>query len=364
MYNEIRSHDDPLNHVGYLIHSDTLPYSFYKSFGQGWMRLSNPNFLRIDVHHHIAPHEYVKELNSLGITHAGGAPIQLFDVQQTLELMDRHQIQAAITSISSPGVYFGDATASAKLARICNEFSAKLIGEYPDRFGAFAVLPLPDVHAALHEIEYAYDILKLDGFVLMTSYDDIYLGNPRFEEIFQELEKRKAVVFIHPDAPQNAKNIKIGVPDFTLEFIFDTTRTVTSLIVSGTMERYPSIRFILSHAGGTVPFAAWRIARGILAAKGVSPKERISRTEEITSVMQKFYYDTALSAAPNVFRSLQELVETSQILFGSDYPFANEDVTHFTINGINGYEGFTEEDREKIHWKNAAALFPRVQMQR
>lgn len=306
---------------------------------------------RIDVHHHILPPDYVSALASLGITAGGGRPLPAWDVQSALELMDRHAIATAITSISEPGIYFGDQAFAGDLARLCNEFSAQLIHEHPERFGALAILPLPDVDAALRELEYAMDILHLDGVVLSSSVEGRYPGDPAFEELFTELNRRKAVVFLHPTVPAINTGLKLDLPPFLVEFVFDTTRAVTNLIYSGTIERCPDIRFILAHAGGTVPYLAYRIASGQVMLPGAP--------QGVLTYLKQLYYDTALSANPYALRSLQELVDASHILFGSDYPFAPEIVTGFTVQGIQNYDGFDEQARKAIERESALALFPR-----
>jgi 6-methylsalicylate decarboxylase len=306
---------------------------------------------RIDVHQHILPSEYVSALANLGITTAGGRPLPEWDVQTTLALMDRHAIATAITSMSEPGIYFGDRVFARDLARRCNEYSARLMHTYPQRFGAFAILPLPDVEAALRELEYALDTLKLDGVVLLSSVDGRYPGDPMFDELFTELNRRKAVVFLHPTVPAINSELKLDLPPFLVEFVFDTTRAVTNLIYSGTLERCPDIRFILAHAGGTVPFLAYRISMGQIMLPGAP--------QGVMTYLKQFYYDTALSANPYALRSLQELVDASHILFGSDYPFAPEVVTGFTVHGIQNYNGFDEQARKAIARESALALFPR-----
>ena len=306
---------------------------------------------RIDVHQHILPPEYVSALASQGITSSGGRPLPEWDIQNTLSLMDHHAIATAITSISEPGIYFGDVTFARDMARRCNEFSAQLIHEYPQRLGAFAILPLPDVNAALRELEYALDTLKLDGVVLLSSVDGRYPGDSLFDELFTELNRRKAVVFLHPTVPAINSELKLDLPPFLVEFVFDTTRAVTNLIYSGTLERCPYIRFILAHAGGTVPYLAYRISLGQIVLPGAP--------QGVMTYLKQFYYDTALSANPNALRSLTELVDASHILFGSDYPFAPEVVTGFSVQGIQNYKGFDEQARKAIERESALELFPR-----
>ncbi len=303
------------------------------------------------MHHHILPPDYLAALANAGITSSGGRPIPEWDIQNTLALMDRHAIATAITSISEPGIYFGDVTFARDIARRCNEFSTQLIHEYPQRFGAFAILPLPDIDAALHELEYALDTLKLDGVVLLSSVDGRYPGDPLFDELFAELNRRKAVVFLHPTVPAINSELKLNLPPFLIEFVFDTTRAVTNLIYSGTVERCPDIRFIVAHAGGTVPYLAYRISLGQIMLPGVP--------QGVMTYLKQFYYDTALSAKPNALRSLQELVDASHILFGSDYPFAPEVATFFAVQGIQNFDGFDEQARKEIERESALALFPR-----
>jgi len=303
------------------------------------------------VHHHILPPDYLSALANAGITSSGGRPIPEWDIQNSLALMDRHAIATAITSISEPGIFFGDVAFKRDMARRCNEFSAQLIRGYPQRFGAFAILPLPDIDAALRELEYALDTLKLDGVVLLSSVDGRYPGDPLFDDLFTELNRRKAVVFLHPTDPTINSERKLDLPPFLIEFVFDTTRAVTNLVYSGTLERCPDIRFIVAHAGGTVPYLAYRISMGQIMLPGVP--------QGVMTYLKQFYYDTALSANPGALRSLQELVDASHILFGSDYPFAPEIMTSFSLQGVQTYNGFDEQVRRAIERESAFALFPR-----
>ena len=212
----------------------------------------------IDVHHHMLPPDYVKALAT--VFAALGCALPQWSVEKALRLMDENLIQASVTSISAPGASFGDAKFGRALARQCNECAAKLISNHPLRFGAFATVPLPDVEGTLAEIAYALDTLKFDGVELLTNYKGKYLGDTAFEEVHQELNRRKAVVHVHPGTVP--LNPLAPVSDFLMEAPFDTTRTITSLICNGVLERYPDISFIFSHGGGTMPFLATRIGVG------------------------------------------------------------------------------------------------------
>jgi len=278
---------------------------------------------RIDVHHHILPPVYTSALAKIGITSAGGASFPNWNAQQSLDVMDRNGIATAITSISTPGIYFGDIEFSKDLAKRCNDFSANPVRDNKMRFGGFAVLPLPDVKAAVKELEYALDVLKLDGVVLLSNVDGHYLGTSKFDDLYSELNRRKAIVYIHPTVPSKGKFPKMSMPPYIIEFVFDTTRAISNLILNRTLRRFPNIRFIVSHAGGTAPYIAWRI----------SFLDYRYYTDTIGD-LKSLYYDTALSASPYALRSLQELVDPSHILFGSDYPFAREFVTSKTISEL------------------------------
>jgi len=297
---------------------------------------------KIDVHHHIVPKEYLASLASVGIKNAVGEPFPQWDVESTLAFMDRQGIAVAITSISAPGIYFGENYFTQKLARQCNKISARMVSQYPNRFGAFAILPLPDIEASIVELEYALDTLKLDGVVLLTNIGGIYIGDAHYEELFFELNRRKAVVFVHPNVPP-LDAMPMIIKPAVLEFVFDTTRAIVNLIHRGATKRFPDIRFIFPHAGGTAPFITWRITFG---------------KKKIIDQLKHFYYDTAVSATPYTLSSLLNLVEPTQVLYGSDYPFLPERVVKFMNEGLQNYD-FDTDARTNIMQENALDLFPR-----
>ncbi len=309
---------------------------------------------RIDVHHHIVPPEYVRALAGIGITNSIGASFPRWDAETALGVMDRNGIETAITSISCPGVFFGDTAFAARLARQCNEASARLITDYPGRFGAFATLPLPDAGAALKEFEYSLEALKLDGVVLLTNYSGTYLGDPAFEDVFCELNRRKTPVFVHPTDPPGSNPLGMHIPNFLFEVAFDTTRAIVNLIFSGTLQRYPDIPFIFAHAGGAAPYLAWRIALGSF----VIPNALEKAPKDAISYLKCLNYDTALAASPFAMRSIKELVDATHILFGSDYPFAPEIITGLTVSGLQSFEGFSGEELLAVEKGNAARMFP------
>jgi predicted TIM-barrel fold metal-dependent hydrolase len=305
---------------------------------------------RIDVHHHLAPPSYIGEL----------APRQLLQPvsrswtpARSLEDMDKAGVATAITSITTPGVSFGDPVAARRLARDCNEYAARLVVDFPGRFGVFAALPLPDIEGSLRETAYALDVLKADGVCMFTSYGDRWLGDPEFTPVMAELDRRKAVLYTHPTAPNCCRNLVPDVPAPIIEYGTDTTRTIASLVFSGTAARFPNIRFIFSHAGGTMPFLTERFTRLPLASKDLESRVPRGVQYELT----RFYYDVAQSTHPMTLASLLRLVPVSQILFGTDFPFRGS-LDH--VNGLIGY-GFGAADLRAIERDNAVRLLPRLQ---
>ena len=312
---------------------------------------------RIDVHHHILPPSYVRAAGEHRIGKlivAGKTPI--WTPQHSIETMDRNGIEKSVTSISSPGLWFGDVEMTRKLTRECNDYAARMRDDYPGRFGLFASLPLPDIEGSLREIAYALDELKADGIGLMTNYDGCYPGDPAFAPVFDELHRRRAIVYFHPtEAPCcHAHAHHIELPAATLDFPFDTTKAMTSLLFGGTFARCRNIRFIFSHAGGTMPFLAERIAR-----LEVRPEFRASVPDGVMFELKRLFFDTALSANELAFSSLLKLVAPDQVLFGSDYPFAPETTMTATIKGLAAL-GLPPDVLRAIERTNALRLLETV----
>jgi predicted TIM-barrel fold metal-dependent hydrolase len=305
---------------------------------------------RIDVHHHILPPPYVEAVGEAAIGAllvSGRAP--QWTPQASVEAMDRNGIATAVTSMSAPA--FGRGAGARKLARQCNDYAAAMRRDHPGRFGVFATLPLPDIDGSLAEIAYAFDELKADGIGLLTNYDGLYPGDPAIAPVFEELDRRGAVVFFHPAAAEPC-NCLCGMPAATLDFPFDTTRAVASLLLNGTFARHRNIRFVFSHAGGTVPFLAGRLAR--LERR---PEYRPQLPDGVMAELKRLYFDTALSANRFAFAALLQLTTVEQVLFGSDYPFAPEDTMTATVAGLAGL-GLTTAELAAIERDNALRLLP------
>jgi predicted TIM-barrel fold metal-dependent hydrolase len=308
---------------------------------------------RIDVHHHVIPPTFTRAMETRGLTEVAGTPLPRWSVDQSIAVLDTNDIQTAITSLSAPGVYFGDEQEAKDLARSCNEFSARMALEHPGRFGSFAVLPMPFTDHACVEAVHALDVLKADGIVLLGSTEGKFLGDPSFDELMAELDRRQAIVFVHPNLHPTTPQIGLNIPNFMVEFLCDTTRAATNLILSGVAARFANIRWIFSHAGGFLPFIAWRVA---LADN--FPQFQEAAPEGVLTYVRRFYYDTALSPSPFAMAALKELVDPSHILFGSDFPFAPAPLIGMEVAALGGLNIFDEKTKVGIGRDHALALFP------
>lgn len=300
---------------------------------------------RIDTHSHFT----IPKLYDLAAAHGTNqATLKDWSPAKMLAEMDEGAVAASIFSISDPGVHFGDNAAARALARECNEAGAKVVRDNPKRFGMFAVLPLPDVDGALKEAEYALDTLKADGIGVLSSYAGKYLGNPVYTPLLEELNRRKAVVYCHPYCAACGESATLtDAQNRGVEFVFDTTRTILSLLQTGAVARFPDIKFIWSHGGGTVPYITTRLnGAGQKLPKGV------------TYELQKFYYDTAQAFNPYTLPSFKKFVPTSQILFGTDFPLGGGSAA-IVAKGLIADGGFTPAELRAIERDNAIRLLPR-----
>ena len=301
---------------------------------------------RIDTHHHIVPPAYADWLAQHGIT-AGGLPIPQWSVDAALAQMDEAQIATAIASVSTPGVHLGDDAEARQMARRVNEFAADVAARHPQRFGFFATLTLPDVDGAIAEAAYALDTLQADGVVLLANVRGTYLGDAAYEPLMAELNRRAAVVVVHPSelpAPPVP-----GIPPFAADFLLDTTRAALCMAKAGWLERYGELKIILSHAGGFVPYAAERIARACSADGSIDAG--IAR-------LRRYYFDTALSSSPYALPSLLAFADPAHITFGSDWPYApRQRSLHFT-QLLDAY-ALGASQRQAVDHGNARRLFGR-----
>jgi predicted TIM-barrel fold metal-dependent hydrolase len=306
---------------------------------------------RIDTHHHIYPPKYLADAGEhiARATHVHFPRISAWTPSQSLDAMDRDGIATSIVSIS-PSLWFGDIVATRKIAREWNEYAATLARDHAGRFAVFATLPLPDVDAALREIDHALDTLGAVGFGLVTNYGDKWPGDPAFAPVFDALNRRRAVVYFHPTESPAFENILPDVPSPMIEFPFDTTRAIVSLLFGGTFSRCADIRYIFSHGGGALPMLAARIAG--IAKNRQDLSARVPNG--VIGELKKLYYDIAGINHAIPFNAIRELVGTSQLLFGTDYPFWSPQVAVAVLTDL----GVAPADRERIERHNALGLMP------
>jgi 6-methylsalicylate decarboxylase len=310
----------------------------------------------IDTHHHYYPPAYQKAQMDWEDQHK----VPHFGVQgawtrdNDLEAMDKNGITTSILSLAStPGVWFdGGAQAAHDWARLCGDFAAEMVRDHPGRYGLFAPLSMLDIDATLKEIEYAFDTLKADGVNLQTNYGDKWLGDPAYRPVLEELNRRKAVVYVHPLVASCCGRLSVGAFPAVIEVPHDTTRTVVSLLLSGSFTQQPDIKWLFSHGGGTIPFLAGRIEafydQKARAPNGFAP-------DGIEAALRRLYYDTANATHPAAMAALMKLVPVSQITYGTDYPY-------FPLDQVNNLrqQNLAAADLDAIMSGNATRLVPRL----
>jgi predicted TIM-barrel fold metal-dependent hydrolase len=308
---------------------------------------------RIDVHFHHIPPFYSEAVYEAGRGPAVGRYPD-WTPQLALELMDRFGIEVALTSLAQPGVGFGTADSAQALARRCNDYAAALVASYPKRFGAFATVPMWSVQGAIDEIAHGLDVLKFDGISLFASYGERFLGDPWFDPLMEMLNDRGTVVFVHPGLHPSSKGLALPWPAFMMEYLFDTTRAVVNLVFSGAIERFPRVQFILPHAGGLVPYFAWRLSVSPMIDKRLPQLTRA----QVNAGLAHFWYDNALAPGEQTFGALDHVAQGDRVVFGTDYPFANPSVI---AEAVRTHESGFHSDarRAAIDRGNALKLFPR-----
>jgi predicted TIM-barrel fold metal-dependent hydrolase len=317
----------------------------------------------IDVHAHILPSLYLEAMRRAGLCDPAGNPVgdgfpfPAWSLDDTLRVMDRYAIQASVLSITAPGAQFETGASARTLVRALNDAMAEIVRAQPQRFAALGVLPLSDIDASLREIEHTLDHLKFDGIGLYSNADGIYLGDKRFVPLLEELDRRKAVVFVHPAQPPSFENFSLGLPSPILEYPFDSTRMLASMLYSGALARYTNIKLIVPHGGGAVPYLAARIARSASAVFQAGPR---TPPGEAMQLLRSVYYDlTAMSEVGNL-ALLKEFVPADRLLVGYDYPFRPESTIVPQTAALDGFAGFTETEKTMIRTGNALRLFPRL----
>jgi 6-methylsalicylate decarboxylase len=310
----------------------------------------------IDVHQHVIPDTYKSALARVGVLGSGENPWPAWSIERQLELMHENGIDAVLMSIASPGAYFGDIDFTKPLVRACNETMAQMVADHPGKFGAVGFVSLPDVEAACRDVEYALDTLKLDGINLQSHTGNRYLGHPDEDELYAELDRRKTVIFVHPQRPPLKELPHYAFPAGLTELTFDTTRAIANMLYTGMLAKFPNIRWIMPHMGGVTPFLLFR-----LSGLNDNPKVRDRIPDGVAAYLGRLYYDVAQSASPLALRALTEIADPSRILFGTDYPSARnvEKVMRDTVAAVRSFDGFDGALRQKVMSGNAQALLPR-----
>lgn len=317
---------------------------------------------RIDVHAHYLPDAYRAAAIDAGHARPDGMPaLPEWSVAQALDLMDMLRVETQLLSISSPGIYFTDDEAARKLARLVNEEGARAMHDHPGRFGLFASLPLPDIDGALLELEHAFDVLKADGVVLKSNFHGMYPGDARLEPLFAELDRRQAVAFLHPTSPACpcCRGSSLTYPRPTLEFIFETTRAVVTLLLNGVFSRYPNIRFIVPHAGAALPLIVDRV----IGSMAVLDLPRPVMPEEILANLCSLYFDLAGYPVPRGIPALLEIADPAHLLYGSDWPFTPAAKARVLAEALDETPTLAGAMRAAAMRGNALTLFPRLRKQ-
>lgn len=310
--------------------------------------------LTIDTHHHMLPNFFYEETNDKE-NPVGGSKPQPWTTEKSLAFMDEMGIDIAITSISTPGIQLQDRNVSKELARKCNDFATSLIQQHPKRFGALASVPMPNLDDAIEEICYALDVLKLDGVVLFTNSQGIYLGDKRMKPLFEELQRRKATVFIHPNASPDPIAHTLGITDNLIDFPSDTTRAIAQMHYGGTFAETPDVKYIFSHAGGTAPYLAGRFA--IVDEMQIMGDSSITGT--FAETFRRLYWDTALAWSDPVINNLKHVAGLDKVLFGTDFPYVRNDIALKGKVALENSFNLSKVEKQKIFSGNALELFPR-----
>ena len=288
----------------------------------------------------------------------GGLKPQSWTPKGSLAFMDEAGIDVAILSISTPGIQLPDKHAARELARKCNELAASLISKHPKRFGAFASVSMSNINDAIDEMKYALDVLKLDGVVLFTNSNGIYLGDPSVKPLFDELQRHRTVVYVHPNASPDPGAHRLGLTDNLIDFPVDTTRAIAQLHYGGTFSATPDVKYIFSHAGGTVPYLAGRFA--IVDEMNIMGDS--SNRGTAAETFRKLFWDTALAWSDPVLHTLRQIAGVNRVLFGTDFPYLRKDIAVRSKINVTDSTELSGEEKRQVLGGNALELFPTVQI--
>lgn len=310
----------------------------------------------VDVHAHFLTDEYVAAAITSGIEHPDGMPLwPSWSIDKQLAVMHDNRIRHAVLSLSSPGVSFAGQADAPALARHVNDFAAKTVAGHPERFSFFASLPLPDVDAAIVEAARVIDSHAAAGVILMSNHSGQYLGDAALDPLWECLNQRRSIVFVHPTSPPDADAVSLGRPRPMIEFMFETTRTITDLIFAGVIDRYPDIRFLIPHCGAALPLFAARIEqfRSVWPAPNGDPPGPL-RTED---QLRRFWFDLAGNPMPTQAAVLRDVVGSDRILYGSDFCWTPE----FGVGKqVAALDADPSTDWRRVTSENARRALPHV----
>ena len=317
----------------------------------------------VDFHAHIIPEFYTRALQTAGFVSADGAvvadgyPVPNWSIDDTIRCMDKHEIAVSVLSVSSPGTQFLPIEDNRRLCRQLNEELTSIVKAHPRRFANLAALPLPDVDAALKEIDFAFDDREFDGVGLFSNYEGKYLGDPLFDPVFERLNDRGATIFIHPAQPAAFDRIGLGLPSPILEFPFDSTRMLTNLLRSGALGRFTSLNIVVPHGGGAMPFLATRITGSVARFPGRGgPISIANAMQQLRSV----HYDLTAMGHKTNLAILKEFVAADRLVVGYDYPYMPEATIAPHVRTFDGFAGFSDGEKDMIRTGNATRLLPRL----
>lgn len=310
----------------------------------------------VDIHHHLIPDFYREATEHDGQSVGGVLPAR-WSQAGALSFMDDVGIDVAVASISAPGVHLGDDAAALDLARRCNDFLAEMVRTRPERFGGFAILPLPDVDASLGELARALDELRLDGIVLLTNALGHYLGESMYRPLFDELQRRGTLVFIHPTTSPDASAHNLGLPDTLLDFPVDTARAVAQMHYNGVFSAAPDVKFVLSHAGGVVPYLAQRFA--IIDEMAIIPDDPGTRSSA-ADTFRRLYWDTTSAWSDPTLHTLRAVAGLDRVVYGSDYPYLRRDIAVRGHAELQNSAELSAHERTAVLHGTAVTLLPRL----
>ena len=313
----------------------------------------------IDTHHHIVLPEYESAIARAGATDFSRPLRKNTDAQEEIDSMAALGIVGAVVNpLSVAGVHHGDDADAQYLTRSVNDALAKFSSRSPNTFGFFGTLPFPDQAGSLRELEHCMDKLNADGVILLSHQNGTYVGDAAFDELYGEMNRRSAAVFVHPTRPDYLDKLKLDLWPALIEYTFETTRVAMNLIYNGVMDRYPNIRWILAHGGGCLPYVTLRTELLTELDKNMADF-RLANPDGLSRYFRQFWYDTAIAASPPALAALYQVADPSHIMFGSDWPYLNQKWEDIQVETLATSDTLTPRWRELMIAENAAALFPR-----